>query len=581
MKRDLSRGARGTYIVFCGLIGLAVWLVAYGLLLWILYGDRRIFEMMITEKPFAPLEQIWLYRENRALQKVGLMALAPAVLSMAAIMTAMFRRHTLPLADATFQTLPSLKRHGWFGKRGHVVGRHGKRLLRVDDDRHHMVIGPTRSGKGAGYVIPNALMHEGSMIVTDLKGEIFEKTAAYRSRMGSQVFLFAPGSLTTHRYNPLDFIRSERGDRTSDIQNVAAMLIPETNHSDNAIWQATAQQVLAGVISYVLESGHYKDRRNLGEVNSFFNCGYDLQVLMKDINKREPYLSKFTTESFNAYIGLAERAAQSALLDVQQAMRPFKNEKIVAATQVTDINVAAFRQRPISVYLAPNISDLQLLRPLMSLFIQQTMSRLLRGNAKSDGLPIYFLLDEFCQLKRMDEIVTKLPYVAGYGIKLAFIVQDLKSIDGVYGETARHSLLGNCGYQLVLGANDLVTADYVSRALGRQTVRYHAQSRTMEFMGMPKRSKVEQIRERDLMMPQEVRQMPADGLVILAEGQPSINAQKLRYFKAEPFRSAVRDTADNSLVVPKVSMFPAVPFPVPPPNRQEDRDQTEHGKFVH
>ena len=35
-------------------------------------------------------------------------------------------------------------------------------------------------------------------------------------------------------------------------------------------------------------------------------------------------------------------------------------------------------------------------------------------------------------------------------------------------------------------------------------------SRTLELLGLPRRTKVEQIRERDLMMPQEVRQMPED-----------------------------------------------------------------------
>ena len=37
-----------------------------------------------------------------------------------------------------------------------------------------------------------------------------------------------------------------------------------------------AQQVIAGVISYILESHHYEGRRNFGEVNSFFNSGVKL-----------------------------------------------------------------------------------------------------------------------------------------------------------------------------------------------------------------------------------------------------------------------------------------------------------------
>ncbi|TIO38550.1 MAG: type IV secretory system conjugative DNA transfer family protein, partial [Mesorhizobium sp.] len=107
---------------------------------------------------------------------------------------------------------------------------------------------------------------------------------------GSQVFLFAPGAERTNCYNPLDFIRQERGNRTTDIQNTASILVPENTESENSVWQATAQQVMAGAISYVLESPFYSGRRNLGEVNSFFNSGVDLQALMKFIKAKEPYL---------------------------------------------------------------------------------------------------------------------------------------------------------------------------------------------------------------------------------------------------------------------------------------------------
>ncbi|TIS72339.1 MAG: type IV secretory system conjugative DNA transfer family protein, partial [Mesorhizobium sp.] len=427
------------------------------------------------------------------------------------------KRQSSPLGDAAFQDMASLRRGKWFRKQGQIFGRIGRNVLRTKDDRHHLIIGPTRSGKGAGYVIPNALMHRGSMIVTDLKGEVFKATAGYRRRNGSQVFLFAPGSETTNRYNPLDFVRQERGNRTTDIQNMASILVPENTESENSVWQATAQQVMAGVISYVLESPFYKDRRNLGEVNSFFNSGVDLQALMRFIKEKEPYLSKFTLESFNAYLSLSERAAASALLDIQKALRPFKNERIEAATNVTDMDLRAMKRRPISIYLAPNITDITLLRPLLTLFVQQTIDILTLEHDPS-SMPVYFLLDEFRQLKRMDEIMTKLPYVAGYDIKLAFIIQDLKNLDEIYGETSRHSLLGNCGYQLLLGANDQATAEYASRALGKRTIRYQSESRTIELVGLPRRTKVEQIRERDLMMPQEIRQMPENKMILLIEG---------------------------------------------------------------
>lgn len=556
----MSQGYKAFYLLFCTGIVFAVWILGYGLALQIFFRDGRILEATITTNPFAPLQQFWLYKSNTTLQMVAIGALVPALLAGGFVAYIGLQPQGSPLGDAAFQDITSLRRGKWFRKAGHVFGRVGHKILRTKDDRHHLIIGPTRSGKGAGYVIPNALLHEGSMIVTDLKGEVFKATAGYRRRNGSQVFLFAPGAERTNRYNPLDFIRQERGNRTTDIQNTASILVPENTESENSVWQATAQQVMAGAISYVLESPFYNGRRNLGEVNSFFNSGVDLQALMKFIKAKEPYLSKFTLESFNAYLALSERAAASALLDIQKAMRPFKNERVVAATNVTDMGLRAMKRRPISVYLAPNITDITLLKPLLTLFVQQIMD-ILTLEHDPNSLPVYFLLDEFRQLKKMDEIMTKLPYVAGYRIKLAIIIQDLKNLDEIYGETSRHSLLGNCGYQLILGANDQATADYASRALGKRTIRYQSESRTIELFGLPRRTKVEQIRERDLMMPQEIRQMPERKMILLVEGQRPIFGDKLRFFETQPFKSAEAFSQAHTPDVPPIEYLPVQPVP--------------------
>lgn len=556
----MSGSFRAFYLLFCAVIGLAAWTLFYGLGLYLIYSDARILELTVTTNPFAPVQQFWLYSGSRDLQIVAFIAVGPAAALAGAVAAIGLRMPEHPLGDASFQTIAMMRRRKWFGKHGHIFGRIGRKILRANDDLHHLVIGPTRSGKGVGYVNPNVIAHQGSMIVTDLKGEIFKATAGYRKQAGNEVFLFAPGSDRTHRYNPLDFIRTERGNRTTDIQNMASILVPENTESENSVWQGTAQQVIAGVISYILESPHYEGRRHFGEVNSFFNSGVDLQALMTLIKEQERYLSKFTVESFNAYLALSERAAASALLDIQKALRPFKNDRIVAATTVTDMDLTALQRRQISIYLAPNITDVVLLKPLLTLFVQQTLDILMRGR-RPRSLPIYFLLDEFRQLKKMSDITDKMPYVAEYNIKMAFIIQDLKNLDEIYGETARHSLLGNCGYQLVLGANDQATAEYASRALGKRTARYKSESRTIELFGLPRRTKVEQIRERDLMMPQEVRQMPADKMILIVQGQKPIYGDKLRFFETEPFKSAVAWSQANIPDVPPIEYLPDQPVP--------------------
>ncbi|GAA4134487.1 hypothetical protein GCM10023067_56820 [Aminobacter aganoensis] len=174
------------YIGFCLTVAFAVWLLAYGLGLQLLYGDGRILQVTITTNPLArfsssssmpTVARFASWRSGPSASRHGCRIVAYAGL----------RANTSPLGDAHFQTVMSLRRDGWFKKRGKILGRFGRQILRVDDDRHHLVIGPTRSGKGACYVVPNALCHEGSMIVTDLKGEIFRSTAGYRKSKGNQV----------------------------------------------------------------------------------------------------------------------------------------------------------------------------------------------------------------------------------------------------------------------------------------------------------------------------------------------------------------------------------------------------------
>ena len=235
------------------------------------------------------------------------------------------------------------------------------------------------------------------------------------------------------------------------------------------------------------------------------------------------------------------------------------------------MDLAALKRRPVSIYLAPSITDVTLLKPLLTLFVQQTMDILTR-NMQETKIPVYFLLDEFRQLGRMTEIMTKLPYVAGYGIKLAFIIQDLKNLDEIYGETSRHSLLGNCGYQLAFGANDQATTDYISKALGKTTIRYLSESKTLERMGLHRRTRTEQIRERDLMMPQEIRQLDQERMIMLVEGQRPILSSKVRYHKLKALSDAANFSEGHIPEVSNVDLLPFMPVPATKTNYPASSD---------
>jgi type IV secretion system protein VirD4 len=70
----------------------------------------------------------------------------------------------------------------WLG-RPHALTRPG--------GEHVLLLGPSRSGKGVGCVIPTCLEWPGALLCHDEKTEIYEVTAPYRASLG-QVARFAP-----------------------------------------------------------------------------------------------------------------------------------------------------------------------------------------------------------------------------------------------------------------------------------------------------------------------------------------------------------------------------------------------------
>lgn len=542
--------------LFAGILFLLVfcllWSFIYAITIGSGYGDWMLFKRYTAGKIFLPILQVYYYPTNSAVQNAAEIALFLSFLPFLGVLVAWKAITEKSSKNAHFQNFFELMKNHFFEKNGVIIGAYKKRLLTTKIPSHHIVIGPTRSGKGSGYVIPNALNYKGSLIVNDLKGEIFTATAGYRKKNGNDIYIFSPGELHSDSYNPLDSIRNnDIGNRITDIQNMAIILLPVTSQSENAVWQAQAQSLLAALISYVLESDKYEGKRNLTQVLLIVDCGVDLQNRAKTILQKEKKISKFTVSGLNAFITMTDKAALSILMDIRNSLSAFRNPLISGATEKTTIPIEKLNKRPISIYLTPDITNITLVKPILTIFIEHVLGLLTR-KFDEKALEVFFLLDEFRQLQRVNEVITKLPYVAGYNIKFSFIIQELRTLDTLYTPAVRDSILGNCAIQIIMGANDESTARYVSSSVGKK--QENSISKTHSGSGWQGgiRSKTTHTSVIDLIMPQEVRQLSNDREIVLIEGNPPILAEKIKFFKWSKFNKAVLFAKSHIPVIPKV-----------------------------
>lgn len=124
--------------------------------------------------------------------------------------------------------------------------------------------------------------------------------------------------------------------------------------------------------------------------------------------------------------------------------------------------------------------------------------------------------------------------MAGYGVQLWPILQDLHQLRATYGQRAG-TFLSNAGVLQVFGVNDLDSARLISDMLGPTTVVFESMGRALdsEKSGI---SYGEQHVGRPLLTPDEVRNLPQHTELLFIAGQRPIVAGKLQYYADPEFR---------------------------------------------
>jgi type IV secretion system protein VirD4 len=154
--------------------------------------------------------------------------------------------------------------------------------------------------------------------------------------------------------------------------------------------------------------------------------------------------------------------------------------------------------------------------------------------------PVLFLLDEFAALGRLEPVLNAFGLMAGYGVQLWAILQDIHQLRGTYGRNAG-TFLSNAGLIQIFNVADTETAGWVSRALGGatevfQTTGASASRSPGRWASTQSASRQENVTRRDLLTPDEVMRLASDRMILLRPGLAPTLARKVRYFEDPEFK---------------------------------------------
>ena len=434
---------------------------------------------------------------------------------------------------------------------GLLIGRnpHTGRLLRYDGPAHLITLAPTRAGKGVGTVIPNLLAAERSVLVIDPKGENARIAGEARRRFGTVHVLdpFEVSGMPSAAYNPLDRLTPDSLDLGEDAASLTeALVMDPPGQVTEAHWNEEAKAILGGLIMFCV-CHEDRERRTLATVREYLTLPPEKLRALLELMQDSDAAGGLIARAANRFLGKADREAASVLSNAQRHTHFLDSPRIATVLSRSDFHFSDLRHRIASVFLVlpPNRMDAysRWLRLLVSQALQdiardaEASVRPLSGLAGAQGgtqrlqTPTLFLLDEFAALGRLEAVERAMGLMAGYGLQLWPILQDMSQLKDLYGERAG-TFIANAGVQQVFGVNDFETAKWLSQMIGQETAGFQTDS----FKPGDGPSLSNNLTGRDLLTPDEIMQLRPENQLLRVQGQATAVAQKLRYYVDPEFK---------------------------------------------
>jgi|GEM_PF-596249 len=404
--------------------------------------------------------------------------------------------------------------------------------------RHLAIFGPPGSGKSKTFLMQmlRDVARDGSSIILDPKGELYEQTAGAFKRV------YRLDLLNPSRSDRWNFVPRCKDDHEYANQMAATMIGLEgtkVNFSD-PFWQESSLLLLTTVLLHLSD---VVDNPTPPMVFEYLG--------MRDMETIDNEMSNTTNTAVRLQWGAFKKAPPqtqgSVITSLMNKLAPFeiKNAQAVCAP-ITDedraagvkmIDFSKLRTPGTAIYVIVAEGDATRYKNVLSTFFGQAVNELRLDKPTDDVAPVAFCLDEAANVP-----LVGLKEFAGVGrgrkMGLWLGYQNLPQTQDQYNHDGANAILGSVGTMIFLPGLDDATTQFASRRIGQTTVWSHT---TIDAKGKKNDSERQSETGRALMDPTELRQMVKHSqCVVVIDTAPPIKAsyppfgmQKLRALAPE------------------------------------------------
>jgi len=351
----------------------------------------------------------------------------------------------------------------------------------VDNGEYHnLIIGSTGSGKTQTMVLPmvNLLAKHGeSMIITDPKGEIYEKTGNMLKAKGYNVILLNfRDPQKGNAWNPLELPYSlyheGNKDKANELLDDLAMniLYDEKAQNQDPFWEKTSADYFAGLTLGLFEDAR-KEEININSINLMTTVGEEkiggTTFIKEYFSYKDPASPAYVNASSTI---MAPSDTKSSILSVfKQKIKLFSSrENLSEMLSHSDFDMKSIGREKTAVFIVIQ-DEKKTYHSLVTIFIKQCYETLIDVAQENGGkLPFRtnFILDEFANMPPLKDVTTMVTAARSRKIRFSFIIQNFAQLYQVYGKDNGETIKGNCGNIIYLISSEIGALEEISKMCG-------------------------------------------------------------------------------------------------------------------
>lgn len=326
----------------------------------------------------------------------------------------------------------------------------------VDDNGqpHALIMGASGSGKTQAFMFPLIRIlgrHGESMIVTDPKGELYEKCGELLKEKGYKIILLnfrdpKEGAAWNPFSYPYRVYKEGNADKANELlQDLANNILIDPNNKAEPFWEQTASNFFTG-LSLGLFDDATEEEININSINMMAEVGEDRIGASNYI--KEYFKSK--GELSPAYIAAA--SCINAPNDTRGGiMSTFRTKTRIFSSQealsemlsYSDFDIRDIGKEKTAVFLKVH-DEKTTYHALATIFVKQAYEALIAVAQTCPGLKLpyrtNFILDEFANMPALKDVESMITASRSRNMRFNFVIQNFSQLNKVYGKDVAETI---------------------------------------------------------------------------------------------------------------------------------------------